>query len=190
MFQVALGTNPICVAAPSQQEGDDFLLDMATCVMGIRKVGTVLLVACNLSESVRNEKLAAAPYYIEMERRKGLDIPEGWAVDSEGLPTTDATKALKGSMLPLGGTEELASYRGFGLGMMVEVFCGILSGSLYGPHIRNYARHETTGPTDLGQCFVALDPGFFEPGFTSRLTDLMNHYRSLEPVNENNNYNS
>ncbi|KAG7153332.1 putative Malate dehydrogenase-like 3, partial [Homarus americanus] len=39
---VALGTNPICVAAPSQQEGDDFLLDMATCVMGIRKIDAEL----------------------------------------------------------------------------------------------------------------------------------------------------
>lgn len=63
-----------------------------------------------------------------MERRKGAEIPLGWAVNSEGQPTRDASSAIHGSMLPLGGTETQGGHKGFGLAMMVEIFCGISAG--------------------------------------------------------------
>lgn len=64
-----------------------------------------------------------------MQRRKNQPIPEGWAQDIEGKPTTDAEEAIDtGCLMPLGGSEINSGYKGFGLALLVEIFCGILSG--------------------------------------------------------------
>ncbi|XP_014680662.1 PREDICTED: uncharacterized oxidoreductase YjmC-like [Priapulus caudatus] len=150
-----LGTNPITLAAPAA-EGDSFVLDMATSTCAVGK--------------------------IELQHRKGLPIPNGWGVDSEGKEVNDPEKVLgsKGGLLPLGGTEISSGYKGYGLGMMVEVFCGILAGSAYGPNIRKWMN--TTTEADLGQCFVAIDPDAFAPGFPDRMSDLMNICRTSQPI--------
>lgn len=150
--KAVLGTNPIALAAPGEK-GDDFVLDMATSVVSGGKVE----VACV----------------------KGEDVPAGWALDRDGAPTTNAERALDGYLLPLGGDETHSGYKGFGLGMMVEIFCGILTGAPYGSNIRDWTR--TDRPADLSQCFVAVDPSFFAPGFEGRMADLMNHCRNMEP---------
>lgn len=96
------GTNPIAVAAPAGEE-PPFSLDIATSAVAAGK--------------------------LELARIKGTDIPEGWAVDAGGNPTTDADIIRKGGMLlPLGSTPTLSSHKGYGLGVMVDVFTGILSG--------------------------------------------------------------
>jgi L-2-hydroxycarboxylate dehydrogenase (NAD+) len=99
-----VGTNPIAVAAPSGQKAP-FVLDMATSV-------------------VAGGKFDAA-------QRAGQSVPVGWAIDRDGNPITDPAKrrANGGGLLPLGGTPLLGGYKGFGLGVVVEIFCGILSGS-------------------------------------------------------------
>ena len=61
-----------------------------------------------------------------MRAREGHSIPEGWALDANGDPTTDPQVALKGSMAPSGG------YKGFGTGLMVEVMAAALSGAMLG----------------------------------------------------------
>jgi len=68
---------------------------------------------------------------LEIARREGASIPEGWAIDKEGKPVTDPTKEVRGEggLLPLGGTPTLGSYKGFGLGVLVDILCGVLSGS-------------------------------------------------------------
>lgn len=151
--EAVLGTNPLSVAAPAK-DGDSFVLDMATTTVALGK--------------------------IEVQNRKEEPIPAGWATDAAGKVTTDAAAALDGTLLPLGGTELTSGYKGYGLCMMVEVFCGILSGSAYGPNIRKWK--DTTKTADLGQCFVALDPNVFAPGFENRMSDLMDFCRQLEPV--------
>ncbi|XP_050726443.1 uncharacterized oxidoreductase YjmC-like [Eriocheir sinensis] len=151
--KAALGTNPISVSAPGKN-GDDFVLDMATCVVAVGK--------------------------IEVERRKENPIPEGWALDSKGHPTTNAAEGMQGALMPLGGTELHSGYKGYGLGMLVEVFCGIMSGGQYGPNVRRWM--QTDREADLGQAFMALDPSFFAPGFEDRMDDLMNHCRNMEPA--------
>lgn len=76
--------------------------------------------------------------------------------------------------------------------MMVELFCGIFAGSNYGKNIRSW--REVSQVANLvsvyfiffyfqGQCFVAIDPECFAPGFPSRLQDFLNETRSLKPVN-------
>ena len=97
----AIGTNPLAVAIPSATE-PPFVLDMATSVVAQGKIETAML-------------------YDE-------PIPEGWAVDPDGQPTTDAQRGLAGASLPLGSTPELASYKGYGLALMVELFCQVLTG--------------------------------------------------------------
>ncbi|KAK3603644.1 hypothetical protein CHS0354_017361 [Potamilus streckersoni] len=147
----ALGTNPICMAAPAK-DGDSFVLDMATTAVALGKV--------------------------EIAHRKGEPIPPGWAIDSSGKETLDPSECE--CLFPLGGTEKTSGYKGYGLSMMVELFCGILSGAHYGPNIRTWK--DTHQKADLGQCYVAIDPNAFEPGFADRLSDLMNICRNLEPA--------
>ncbi|KAJ9601526.1 hypothetical protein L9F63_000269, partial [Diploptera punctata] len=151
----ALGTNPIAMAAPGIK-GDSFILDMATTSASLGK--------------------------IEMQLRKGEPIPEGWALDGNGNPTTDPKVAMEqGSLLPLGGLEPTSGYKGYGLALMVETLCGILGGANYGPYIKKY-NSEDTRPANLGHCFVVINPDCFAPGFNERMSNLMNALRSMEPV--------
>ncbi|XP_071443307.1 uncharacterized oxidoreductase YjmC-like [Hetaerina americana] len=150
----ALGTNPITLAAPAK--GDSFVLDMATSTVAVGK--------------------------IEMQQRKREPLPPGWAQDKEGHITTDADKAMEAScLMPLGGAEETSGYKGTGLALMVEIFCGVLSGSKYGPFIRSWKN--TSEEANLGQCFIALDHSAFDSGFEDRLSHLLSTIRAMEPAN-------
>ncbi|XP_063220874.1 uncharacterized oxidoreductase YjmC-like isoform X2 [Bacillus rossius redtenbacheri] len=150
----ALGTNPISVAAPASQ-GDSFVLDMATTAVAVGK--------------------------IEMQMRKEEPIPEGWAQGPDGRPTTDAELAFDtGCLMPLGGEEHTSGYKGYGLALAVETFCGILSGALYGQHVRTWKTTGSATVADLGHCFVAVDPGCFAPGFQDRMSDMLQHLRGME----------
>ncbi|XP_062593563.1 uncharacterized oxidoreductase YjmC-like [Saccostrea cucullata] len=146
-----LGTNPISMAAPAK-DGDSFVLDMATSSVALGK--------------------------IEIQDRKNLPLPPGWAVDADGNETYDPKK-IKG-LLPLGGKEESSGYKGYGLSMMVEVLTGILSGGAFGPHIRQWKG--ATRVANLGQCFIVLDPKAFTDDFEDRMSELNNICRQLESV--------
>jgi LDH2 family malate/lactate/ureidoglycolate dehydrogenase len=124
------GTNPVSIAVPSAG-GRPLVLDMSSSVVARGKI-----------------RLAAA---------SGENIPLGWACDENGEPTTDPKRALKGSLLPLGGP------KGSGLAMMIDIFSGVLSGSSYGRGLKSF--HELDGPTGVGTCFIAIDIGrFVNPG--------------------------
>ncbi|GAA53169.1 malate dehydrogenase [Clonorchis sinensis] len=155
--QRAMGTNPLTLAAPSSKPGDEFVLDMATSAVALGK--------------------------IEMCRRRGIPIPHGWGADKDGQSTTDpAAAAGEGALFPLGGEEHNSGYKGFGLGMMVEIFCGIMAGGAYGANIRRWMT--TDRPANLGQAFVAIDPNAFASGFGDRLSDYMNSMRNLSRVDK------
>lgn len=94
-----LSTNPIAVAVPTGVEAP-FLLDMATSITPYNRV--------------------------MLYREVGQPIPEGWALDEQGAMTTDP--AVAKHLLPLGGTREFGGHKGFGLAVMVEIFCALLSG--------------------------------------------------------------
>ena len=97
-----LGTNPICIAMPSDLDGPMFV-DMATSAVA----GGKLI-------------LAAA---------RGESIPEGWLLDRDGNPSTDPRDRAGGAMLPLGGTE---GHKGYGLSAMIEILSGVLTGLGFG----------------------------------------------------------
>jgi LDH2 family malate/lactate/ureidoglycolate dehydrogenase len=174
---VAIGTDPLSVAAPGTRTGDSFVLDMATSTVALGKV--------------------------EIAHRRGeTEVPRGWIADKNGRETTRPELALGtsgGGLLPLGGVEETGGYKGYGLNMMAEMFCGILSGASWGPHVRKWMSTErvanlvspkhTTGLHGVmgcvqGQCFVAIDPSAFAPGFAERMQEYMDTMRALPPVRE------
>jgi len=154
--QPSIGTNPISVSAPGKA-GDSFQLDMATSAVALGKV--------------------------EVCRTKKTEIPVGWGLNSKGMDTVNPRDILEedGGLLPLGGKEITGGYKGYGLSMMVDMFCGILSGSSFGPSMRKWQGDETR-LADLGQCFVALNPKMFADGFEDRMQCLMDQYRNLEPA--------
>ena len=97
--------------------------------------------------------------------RRGEAIPEGWALDAEGRATTDPDAALKGSMLPAGGA------KGFGAGLLVEVLASALSGAVASREASPFSG-PVGGPPGTGQCFIAIDPTAFAPGFADRIAAL------------------
>ena len=100
-----------------------------------------------------------------LRSRRGEAIPEGWALDAEGRTTTDAAAALKGSMLPAGGA------KGFGAGLLVEVLASALSGAVSSREASPFSG-TLGGPPGTGQCFIAIDPAAFAPGFADRIAAL------------------
>ena len=77
--------------------------------------------------------------------------------------------------MPLGGEEINSGYKGYGLGMLVDILCGLMSGSNYGPNIRHW-HHYVGEIANLGQFFVAIDPECFAPGFSDRLQVFLNKF--------------
>ncbi|XGW12384.1 hypothetical protein V3C99_013243, partial [Haemonchus contortus] len=150
----ALGTNPIAIGA-NAAGGDSYLLDMATTTVAIGKV--------------------------EIAKRKGQEVPNTWGVAKGGVMSHKPDEILSGGgLLPLGGSEICGGYKGYGLGSVVEIFCGILGGAHWGPNIRKWMSAEVDA--DLGQCFIAIDPEAFAPGFGGRLQEFMNTMRNLPSV--------
>ena len=118
------GTNPIAFAAPLPGR-EPLVIDMA------------------LSKVARGPIIAA--------KQKGEAIPEGWALDKAGNPTTDAAAALEGTMVPLGDT------KGATLAMMVEILAAALVGARFANEASSFMDAEG-GPSDTGQLILAIDP--------------------------------
>ncbi|VDL77359.1 unnamed protein product [Nippostrongylus brasiliensis] len=105
----------------------------------------------------------------------------GWGVGGDGKPSTDCDEILaKGGLFPLGGPELNSGYKGYGLGALVEIFCGVLGGAHWGPHIRKWKSGTT--PADLGQCFICIDTEAFAPGFNKRMQEFIDTMRNLPPA--------
>ncbi len=118
------GTNPVAAAFP-------------------RRDAAPLMIDLSLSAVARGKIMVAA--------RDGKPIPEGWAIDRDGKPTTDARAALEGSMLPAGGV------KGAMLALTVELLVCALSGAAFGFESDSFFTEEGK-PTRIGQAFIAIDP--------------------------------
>ncbi|MBI4587278.1 MAG: Ldh family oxidoreductase [Candidatus Rokubacteria bacterium] len=131
-----LSTNPLSIAAPAGAE-PPFVLDMATTTVAVGK--------------------------LTIASRWGRPIPEGWAMDPTGRPTTDAKVALAHRLLsPLGGSRALGGHKGYGLGVMVDILSGTLSGAVYGNlFFRSDMPKEKLH--NVGHCFAAIEPARFRP---------------------------
>lgn len=134
-----IGTNPFAVGVPDGHGGARFVIDQSASVVA------------------KSEVL--------LRSKRGEALREGWALDAEGQPTTDAKAALKGSMLPAGGV------KGFGVGLMVEILASALAGAVASRDASPFSG-PLGGPPGTGQCFLAIEPGAFFPGFTDRIEAL------------------
>lgn len=121
------GTNPIAVSFPTGK-GFPIRIDLATSVVA------------------RGNIIAA--------KRQGKSIPEGWALDREGNPTTDAEQALLGTVLTMAG------HKGYALALMVELLSGVLSGAGIGPEISSMYK-DADRPQNVGHFFMLLDISAF-----------------------------
>ena len=124
------GTNPIAFACPL-------------------KGREPIVVDLSLSKVARGNVMAAA--------KKGEPIPEGWALDEDGRPTTDANAALAGTMVPLGDA------KGTALALMVELLAAGMTGSNFAAEASSY--FDAEGPPSMtGQFIIAMDPSAFASG--------------------------
>lgn len=138
--QPMMGTNPIAFAAPAPS-GPPLVIDLA------------------LSVAARGKIMAA--------QKAGEKIPEGWAFDESGAPTTDAAAALKGSMAPVGGA------KGAALALMVEILAAALTNSNFGFEASSFLDSEGS-PPDMGHVFIVIDPGPVSgSAFASRMATLL-----------------
>lgn len=138
------GTNPIAFASP-------------------RPGSAPLVIDLSVSTVARGKVVLAS--------KNGDAIPDDWALDVDGNATTDADAGLAGSMAPLGGTS--AGAKGAALGLMIEMFCGALTGSNYGYEGSSF--FEPTGaPPSIGHLILVFDPKAFGGGasFAARAEDL------------------
>ena len=90
---------------------------------------------------------------IMVSMQKGEKIPEGWALDRHGKPTTDPKEAIEqGSLFPIGGT------KGAMLALAFELVCAALTGAAIGPEADSFFSEQGNKPR-IGQAFLAIDPG-------------------------------
>jgi LDH2 family malate/lactate/ureidoglycolate dehydrogenase len=145
-----IGTNPIAVAAPAGQE-QPFLCDLATSTVAMGK--------------------------LEIALREGKAIPAGWALDGAGQPTRDIpTVYREGGLTPLGSGVETSSYKGYALGVMVDIFTGVLSGAGYSVALGAYGG-------GVGHFFTAWRVDAFRPvdEFKAMMDEMQRTFREAEP---------
>jgi LDH2 family malate/lactate/ureidoglycolate dehydrogenase len=120
-----MGTNPMAIAIPGDEPG--FTADMASSVVARGK--------------------------IRKASRQGVSIPDNWALDEDGNPTTDPKKALKGTLLPMGGP------KGSAIAMAIDIISGLMAGSGYGKSLKSF--HVLEGPTGVGASCIVIDVSRF-----------------------------
>jgi (2R)-3-sulfolactate dehydrogenase (NADP+) len=120
-----VGTNPLSLAAPDGAGGIEMLIDQSASVIA------------------KSEVMKHA--------RERKPLPEGWALDADGRPTTDPDAALAGSMAPSGG------YKGVGLALIVETMAAAMTGAVLGIDASPFSGTKG-GPPKTGQFFIAIDP--------------------------------
>lgn len=149
-----VGNNPLGIGIPGNDD-DHFLLDIA------------------MSVSSRGR--------IRAMEEKGEKLPESWAVDSAGNPTTDPLEALKGFVLPIGG------HKGYGLAVAVDILSGVLTGAGFSTGVKSIMQ-QSEEPQHIGHFFFTLDPARFMKwdDFTQRVSGLYDILKNTRLVNQNN----
>jgi L-2-hydroxycarboxylate dehydrogenase (NAD+) len=157
-----LGTNPIAIAFPGLEE-PPIVIDMATS--------------------------AAAYGKIEIAKRAGKPIPAGWAIDRNGAPTTDPGAMIDGgAQLPLGSTRDGGGHKGYGLAVMVDVLCAVLSGANWGPFAPPFALQQEMPTRSVGKGIghffgaMRIDAFIDKDEFKRQIDDLIRTLRKTRPA--------
>jgi LDH2 family malate/lactate/ureidoglycolate dehydrogenase len=141
------GTNPIAFGFPTKKE-PPIIVDMSSSIVARGKI-------------ILADKL-------------GKDIPLGWAMDEEGMQTTDAAAALRGAVMPLGGA------KGYALAMAVEILTGVLSEAAFGVHVNNLYKDQDP-PANVGHSFILLDIAKWMPmeDYYSRIEQFLQEVKEV-----------
>jgi LDH2 family malate/lactate/ureidoglycolate dehydrogenase len=157
-----LGTNPIAIAFPGFRE-PPIIIDFASSAVSYGKV--------------------------EIAKRKGQSIPEGWCIDRNGNSTRDPVEMMEGgALLPLGGFQNGGGHKGYGLASMVDILSAVLSGANWGPFAVPFAIHVTQAGKQVGKgighFFGALDiEGFRDKiEFKKEIDEWIHTIRSTKPL--------
>lgn len=143
-----LGTNPFSIVVPNGNE--PIILDMATSVVAKSKF--------------KEYKL------------RGQPLPEGWALDAEGNPTTDPDKAMQGFILPMAG------FKGYGISMMIDILSGVLSGAAYLNKVGRFYS-ENGSCMNVGFQFIVFDPKqILGEEYDSVIKDFISTLRNSQPI--------
>ena len=110
---------------------------------------------------------------ISVRAKSGEKIPEGWAFGPDGKITTDAATALKGTMAPAG------KYKGFGMGLFVEIMSACLTGSNLGIEASSFA-NDQGGPPGTGQFFIAINPEKYSNTFEDKIGKIIKSIKNQE----------
>lgn len=141
------GTNPISYGVPAGEE-NNIVFDMATSMVAR---GKIILAQKNKQE-----------------------IPLGWALSPEGVPTTNADEALKGVVLPVGG------HKGYGIAFLVETLSALFTGAAFGPYIGDLYK-DLEKSQNVGQFFLVMKADLFQPMevFTERVDQMIRELRLI-----------
>lgn len=159
-----LGTNPVCYAIPAGKEMP-FVLDMA-------------------SSAAANGKL-------EIAERKQKPVPQGWLETSDGKPCTDPGGLKSGAyLLPLGSDKDHGNHKGYGLGALVDILSGVLSGANFGPWVPPFVAFLPLLPDlpgkGIGHFLGAMDTdGFIDKSeFKNRMDLWIRRFRDSKPLDD------
>ncbi len=158
---VLLGTNPISVTVPALKERP-YVLDMSTAVATLGK--------------------------LEVYNRMGKKLPNGWATDENGRSCDDPGRVLNnirskagGGLLPLGGEgEEFGGHKGYGLDLLVDIFCGVLPGLAYLNLLYPKTPEGKPLPSLVGHFFGAMRIDYFRPAgdFKKDMDDMIRRLKN------------
>ena len=142
----SIGTNPWSIAAPAGSRG--------VAVMDIA-----------------NTAVARGKIYLAAER--GVEIPNTWAADEDGVPTTDAREAIHGLILPMAG------HKGYVISFMMDVLAGVLTGSHFGSNVAG--PYEANRPSGCGHLLITIDVKSTMPlaEFEQRMEALIEEVKSV-----------
>jgi LDH2 family malate/lactate/ureidoglycolate dehydrogenase len=144
--QKTVGTNPWSWAAPAGRYAP-MVLDIA------------------------NTGVARGKVYLA--RQKGQPIPEGWAIDSNGAPTTDPQAAIDGIILPMAG------HKGYAIAAMMDMLSGVLTGSAFGTGVAG--PYQTDRKSGAGQLMIVIDIAKLQPldEFSARMEKMIEELKAV-----------
>jgi LDH2 family malate/lactate/ureidoglycolate dehydrogenase len=144
-----LGTNPIAIGIPAREE-PPLIFDASTSVVAR---GKIILAA-----------------------QSGQSLPEGWAIDPDGRPTTNAQRALEGAVLPFGGA------KGSAISFIIDILCGVLTGAAFGNHLNTL--ENLAAVQNVGHVFAVLRTDLFMPDaeFRTRMDSIARMLKASPPA--------
>ena len=120
---------------------------------------------------IANTGVARGKVYLA--RQKGQQIPEGWAINSAGVPTTDPSEAIEGIILPM------AQHKGYAIALMMDMLSGVLTGSGFGADVAGPYQAERR--SRAGQLMIALNIEALQPlaEFNARMEALIDQIKAV-----------